>query len=63
MPEFNGYCQAASFDVTAAFKVDGPNQLTILGTRTFFNELGTGGLLAPVVLYTPKAPPAPPAAK
>jgi hypothetical protein len=51
--EFNGYCQPASFDVTAAVR-PGKNQVTILCTRTFFNELGTGGLLAPVTFYREK---------
>ncbi len=52
--EFDGYCQPASFDITAALKPDGMNQVTILCSRTFFNELGTGGLIAPVVLYREK---------
>jgi hypothetical protein len=52
--EFEGYCQPASFDITAALKPDGPNQITILCSRTFLNELGTGGLIAPVVLYREK---------
>ncbi len=51
--EFTGHCQPTSFDVTAALKA-GDNELAVLGTRTFLNELGTGGLLAPVVLYREK---------
>lgn len=51
---FNGYCQPASFDITAALKPGEANQIALLCTRTFFNELGTGGLLAPVVLYREK---------
>jgi hypothetical protein len=46
-----GYCQPFSFDVTGALKPDAENQVTIQATRTFINELGTGGLLAPVTLY------------
>jgi hypothetical protein len=51
--EFSGYCQPASFDITDTVK-SGENQLSILCTRTAFNELGTGGLLAPVVIYREK---------
>ena len=32
----------------------GANGVAILCTRTFLNELGTGGLLAPVVVYRDK---------
>lgn len=53
MPEFNGYCQPASFDITSALQPK-TNQVSILCTRTFFNELGTGGLLSPVVIYREK---------
>jgi hypothetical protein len=52
--EFSGYCQPASFDITAAVKTGAENQITILATRTFLNELGTGGLLGPVYLYGEK---------
>jgi len=52
--EFNGYCQPASFDITAALQPKGPTKIAILTTRTFFNELGTGGLLGPVVVYREK---------
>ncbi len=52
--EFNGYCQPVSFDITAALNPKGPQQIAILCTRTFFNELGTGGLLGPVVVYREK---------
>lgn len=50
---FEGYCQPVSFDVTEALH-KGPNTIALLCTRTFFNELGTGGLLAPVALYREK---------
>lgn len=53
-PDFNGYCQPASFDVTAALKPGATNHIAIFTTRTFMNELGTGGLIAPVVLYREK---------
>ncbi len=48
---FSGYCQPASFDVTSLVRSGEKNQFAILCTRSFLNELGTGGLLAPVVLY------------
>lgn len=49
-----GYCQPFSWDITEVIKPDVENQITILCNRTGFNELGTGGLLAPVVLYREK---------
>jgi len=53
---FSGYCQPASFDITAAVKPGAHNQITIIGTRIapVPNELGTGGLLGPVYLYREK---------
>lgn len=52
--EAKGYCKPFSFDVTGAAKPGEKNTIAILCTRTFFNELGTGGLLAPVVVYAEK---------
>ena len=43
-----------NFDVTAVVKPGAANQISILTTRTFFNELGTGGLLGPAALYREK---------
>ena len=51
---FTGFCQPASFDVTAAVKAGTENQVSLLCTREFLNELGTGGLIAPVVFYRDK---------
>lgn len=51
---FSGYCQPASFDITAAIKSGADNQITIVGTHTLLNELGTGGLIGPVMLYREK---------
>lgn len=48
---FAGYCKAASWDITDV-ATKGSNQVTIHAERTFINELGTGGMLAPVVVYT-----------
>lgn len=50
---FNGFCTPSQFDVTAALKT-GDNQITILCERTWLNELGTGGLMGPVVVYREK---------
>ena len=50
---FSGYCQAALFEITAALKA-GDNQFTILCDREHLNELGTGGLMGPVVLFREK---------
>ena len=50
----NGYCQAISFDITPAIKPNTENQVTIVGTHVFINELGTGGLIGPVLLYQEK---------
>ena len=51
---FTGHCQPASLDVTPAIKPGAENRIAILATRTFLNELGTGGLQAPPVLYREK---------
>jgi hypothetical protein len=53
---FTGYCQPVSFDVTAAVKPGSANQISLLCTRESLNELGTGGLIAPVVLYADTPP-------
>ena len=42
-------------DITEAINPNAENQITLLCTRTFFNELGTGGLLGPVLLYQEKS--------
>jgi len=49
---FSGYCQPASFDISSAVKPDAQNQITIIGTHLSLNELGTGGLLGPVAIYS-----------
>jgi len=50
---FSGFCQPATFDVTAAVQ-PGANQITILCERTWLNEVGTGGLMGPVVVFREK---------
>ena len=52
--EANGFCEPFSFDITAAAKSNGDNLISIVGTRTFLNELGTGGLLGPTLIYREK---------
>jgi len=51
--EVTDYCKPLAFDITAAAKQD-ENQLTIKSTRSTLNEVGTGGLLGPVVVYREK---------
>ena len=52
---FDGYCKPTKtgFDITTALKT-GDNQFTILCDRHHLNELGTGGLMGPVVIYREK---------
>lgn len=52
--EFDDYCIPASFEISSAVKSGEENQITIIGTRTYLNELGTGGLLGPVIIYCEK---------
>lgn len=51
---FNGFCQPVSFDITEHVTPGQPMQITLQTKRTFFNELGTGGLLSPVAVYRQK---------
>ena len=44
----SGYCKPFMFDVTEVVTANAENTVAILATRLFINELGTGGLLAPV---------------
>ena len=48
------YGNSLAFDITNALKSNADNQITIKATRTFINELGTGGLTGPVYLYQDK---------
>jgi hypothetical protein len=54
--QFVGFCEPASYDVTSVLKPGASNQITIIGTRPpgWINELGTGGLMGPVLLYAEK---------
>lgn len=52
--KFDGYCEPASFDITAVVRPGQQNSIALLCERNFLNELGTGGLLGPVVLYREK---------
>lgn len=51
---FTGYAQPASFDITPSLNGAGEQQISLLCTREFLNELGTGGLLAAPVVYREK---------
>jgi beta-galactosidase/beta-glucuronidase len=53
LDSFSGYCQPAVFDITPYAK-PGQNQVTILCQRTWLNELGTGGLMGPVIVFREK---------
>lgn len=46
-----GYCQPFSFDITSVVKPEAKTQISLYCTRETVNELGTGGLLAPVAIY------------
>lgn len=48
---FSGCWSPASFDITSAL-VKGENQITIIAERTWLNELGTGGLMGPVAIFS-----------
>ncbi len=48
---FRGYARPASFDITDHVNPGQPNQVTLLTHRLFINELGSGGLMSPVILY------------
>ena len=50
----NGYCKPFLFDITDAVKANAENTVAIFATRTFINELGIGGLLAPVTIVEEK---------
>ncbi|MFP4027766.1 MAG: DUF4838 domain-containing protein [Candidatus Brocadiia bacterium] len=50
---FSGYCRPASWDVSDALNA-GKNELAVRCERTGLNELGTGGLLAPVAICLEK---------
>ncbi len=51
---FTGFCQPVSFDISVEAKPETENQISLLCTREFLNELGTGGLLSPVLVYREK---------
>lgn len=50
---FSGCFKTAQWEVTGFVK-PGANQITILCERIWLNELGTGGLMGPVILYRNK---------
>jgi hypothetical protein len=51
LESYSGYVRPASFDVTSAVRPGATNTVAIVGTRISLNELGTGGLMGPVVFY------------
>ncbi|HVF10042.1 MAG TPA: hypothetical protein VNA16_04525, partial [Abditibacteriaceae bacterium] len=52
--EFVGFVQSASFDISAAIKPNSDNQITVMCERRTINEIGTGGLMGPVIIYREK---------
>ena len=50
---FSGYCRPATFEVIEVLR-PGDNQITILCERGWLNELGSGGLMGPVVVFREK---------
>lgn len=50
-PAAKGFCKPATFDTTGLLEEGKVNQITLRTVRNRINELGTGGLLAPVFLY------------
>jgi hypothetical protein len=46
----DGFMTPASWNITGAIKA-GANQITVRCERTGFNEVGTGGIMSPVVVY------------
>jgi len=53
LAEAESYCRPFSFDVTTAVR-PGANSIALACARTAQNELGTGGLLGPVVIGSKK---------
>jgi len=52
--EYRGYCKRVSFDITSVAKPGAENLFALKCTRRTINEIGTGGLLGPVVIYREK---------
>lgn len=55
-PELPGHPMAFKpfgFDITDYVKFDQPNTIAVKITNNILNELGTGGVMAPVMIYTP----------
>jgi len=52
--EVTDFTKPLTFDITAAVKPTAANQITLHCTRSTLNEVGTGGLLGPVVIYREK---------
>ena len=47
----SGFAKPYSLDISGAVHANSDNQITIAATRSTLNELGTGGLLGPAVVY------------
>lgn len=52
---YEGFLTSASFDISSVFKPNAENQITILCERHEANDIGTGGLMGPVIVYRERA--------
>ena len=54
--EFGGFVTPGSWDITKAIKPRAENQITAMCTRwdSYINEIGTGGIMGPCVVYQEK---------
>lgn len=52
--QFSGSFKPVEFDISAAIKPDGQNTIIVAVDNTFPNEIGTGGIVRPALIYVPK---------
>jgi hypothetical protein len=53
--EYVGFCAPVSFDITRVLKDNTDNQITFLTERREANDIGTGGLMGPILIYRERA--------
>ena len=56
LPGAGGPFQPFEFDATQAVRFHRPNYVAVKVTNTFLDEIGTGGIVAPVMFWTPRQP-------
>ena len=54
LPGVRGAFRPFEFDVTGVVRFDTPNTLAVRIINRELNELGTGGIVAPVMLWSPR---------